>query len=115
MMTQSSTGRRYPTVKMQPIQVISSDQSNLLQLTDLLLGSLQAAMVGISNRPTKRELARMMSSWYHDLRLPHGKQRYKLHRKFNIWGFPDEQGKPFNRLSIAVSPNPTEQLSLLAV
>ena len=52
---QLTTGQRYPIVKMQPIQIISSDQSNLLQLTDLLLGSLQAAMLGISNRPVKRE------------------------------------------------------------
>ncbi len=113
MMTQSSTGRRYPTVKMQPIQVISSDQSNLLQLTDLLLGSLQAAMVGISNRPTKKALAQMVSSWYHDLQLPPREQRYKLHRKFSIWGFPDEQGKPFNRFSMAISHSPAEQLSFL--
>jgi hypothetical protein len=112
IIAQLTTERHYPTVKMQPIQVISSDRSNLLQLTDLLLGSLQAAMLGISNRPVKRELARMVSSWYQDLQLPPWKQQYKMHRKFNVWGFPDDQGKPFNHFSMAVSPNAAEQLSL---
>jgi len=114
-MTQSRAGRRYPTVKMRPIQVISSDQSDLLQLTDLLLGSLQAAIVGVSKRPTKIELASMVSSWYQDLQLPPWKQKYRMQRKFSIWGFPDEQGEPFNRFSMAVSPNPVEQPSLLGL
>jgi hypothetical protein len=105
------TEGNYPIIKMQQIQVISSDQSNLLQLTDLLLGSLQAAMLGKSNRSVKRELARMVSSWYQDLQLPPSKQQYKMHRKFNVWGFPDNQGKPFSRFSMAVSPNAAEQLS----
>jgi hypothetical protein len=111
IITQLTTERHYPTVKMQPIQVISSDQSNLLQLTDLLLGGLQAAMLGISNRPVKIKLARMVSSWYQDLQLPPWKQRYNMHRKFNVWGFPDDHGKPFNRFSMAVPPNEAEQLS----
>jgi len=107
------TEGNYPIVKMQPIQVIPPGQSNdLLQLTDLLLGSLQAAMFGISDRPVKRELARMVSSWYQDLQLSSWKQQYKMHRKFNVWGFPDDQGKPINHFSMAVSPNATEQLSL---
>jgi hypothetical protein len=107
-----TTEGNYPIVKMQPIQVISSDQSNLLQLTDLLLGSLQAAMLGKSKWPVKRELARMVSSWYQDLQLPPWIQQYKMHRKFNVWGFPDDQGKAFSRFSMAVSPNVAEQLSL---
>ena len=112
MESRSTTEQRYPTVKMQPVQIISSGQSNLLQLTDLLLGSLQAAMLGASKRPVKRELARMVSSWYQDLQLSPWKQRYKMYRKFNVWGFPDDQGKAFNRFSMAVSPNAAEQLSL---
>jgi hypothetical protein len=112
IMSQLTTEQRYPTVKMQPVQVISSGQSNLLQLTDLLLGSLQAAMLGISNQPVKRELARMVASWYQDLQLPLRKQQYKMYGKFDVWGFPDDQGKPFRHFSMAVSPNATEQLSL---
>jgi len=106
-----TTEENYPIAKMQPIHIISSDESNLLQLTDLLLGGLQAAMLGISNRPVKRELARMVSSWYQDLQLPPRKQQYNMHRKFNVWGFPDDQGNPFNHFSMAVSPNAAEQLS----
>jgi hypothetical protein len=112
MMAQLTTERHYPTVKMQQIRVISSEQNNLLQLTDLLLGSLQVAMFGISNRPVKRELARMVSSWYQDLQRPPTKQQYKMHRKFNVWGFPDDQGKPFHHFSMAVYPNGAEQLLL---
>jgi len=113
MMAQSGGRRHHPTVKMRPIQVIASNQSDLLQLTDLLLGGLQTAIVGVSNRPTKRELARMVSSWHHDVQCHPRKQRYKMQRKFNVWGFPDEQGKPFNKFSMKISPYPEEQLNLL--
>ncbi|MEM2002893.1 MAG: hypothetical protein QXT77_09635 [Candidatus Methanomethylicaceae archaeon] len=87
---------RYPTVSMKPIQILSSQQSDLLQLTDLLLGATQAALVGLSNRPVKQELGRMVVSWYRDLQKPPWQQQYGMHRKFNLWGFPDEQGRPFN-------------------
>jgi len=90
---------RYPTVSMKPIQILSSQQSDLLQLTDLLLGATQAALVGLSNRPVKQELGRMVVSWYRDLQKPPWQQQYGMHRKFNLWGFPDEQGRPFNLIS----------------
>ena len=105
--------RSHPIVKIREIQTISSDGNDLIQLTDLLLGSIQASILGLSNRPVKRELARMVSSWYYDLQLPYRKQQYKMYRKFNIWGFPDDHGRPFDRFSMKVSPNSPEQLSFL--
>lgn len=101
----------YPTVRMNPVQTIDSATSNLLQLTDILLGSTQAALMGISNRPVKQELGRMVISWYQDLQNPPWKQNFNMHRKFNIWGFPDKNGKPFTQFSMALSKCP-EQLSL---
>lgn len=94
---------RYPTVSMEPIQILSSQQSNLLQLIDLLLGATQAALMGLSRRPVKQELGRMVASWYRDLRKPPWQQNYKMHRKFNLWGFPDEEGRPFNDFSVRLN------------
>lgn len=103
---------QYPTVSMKPIQILSSQQSDLLQLTDLLLGATQAALVGLSKRPVKRELGRMVASWYRDLQKPPWAQQCGMHRKFNLWGFPDEQGRPFNRFSMRLNEC-SEQASLL--
>ncbi len=109
---QLTDNRPYPTVKMKPVQIIDSSKSDLLQLTDLLLGAFQAALLGISNRPVKKELGRMVAAWYQDLQSPPWRQHYRMQRKFNVWGFPDENGKPFNHFTMALSAQPEQQLSL---
>ncbi|MCX8139280.1 MAG: DUF3800 domain-containing protein [Gemmataceae bacterium] len=108
---QLTTNRPYPSVRINRVQTISSAKSNCLQLTDLLLGAVQAALMGIAKRPVKQELGRMVVSWYHDLQNPPWKQQYRMQRKFNLWGFPDENGKPFNHFQMALSQSP-EQLPL---
>lgn len=104
--------RPYPTVQIKPVKIIDSSESNLLQLTDLLLGAIQASLSGKANRYVKQELGRMIALWYKDLKKPPWEQQYQMHRKFNIWGFPDENGKPFNNFTMALSAEPQQQLSL---
>lgn len=96
-------GVRYPTVSVQDLQVISSEKSDLLQFTDLLLGATQEALMGLSKRPVKQELGRMVVRWYGDLRKPPWEQYYNMHRKFDVWGFPDKGGRPFNELRLELS------------
>jgi hypothetical protein len=103
---QQALDPHYPTVAMNPVQTINSAEDDLLQLTDLLLGATQVALSGKSQRPVKRELGRMVVSWYLDLKKEPWKQEYKMHRKFNIWGFPDEEGKPFTNFDIALPTCP---------
>ncbi|MCS7177631.1 MAG: DUF3800 domain-containing protein [Candidatus Kapabacteria bacterium] len=110
---QLTTNRPYPTVRMNPVQTIDSAASDLLQLTDILLGATQAALMGISNRPVKQELGRMVARWYQDLQEPLWQQAYGMHRKFNIWGFPDKHGRPFNQFRMVLPVHDPNQLSLL--
>jgi hypothetical protein len=35
-------------------------------------------------------------------RSPQTHQQLQLHRKFNLWAFPDQNGKPYNRLRLAL-------------
>lgn len=111
LVAQLGGNKKIPWVRMSPVQTISSASSDLLQLTDLLLGATQAALSGISKRPVKQELGRMVLSWYQDLQKPPWKQEYKMHRKFNLWGFPNENGKPFSQFTMALSQS-DQQLSL---
>lgn len=48
------------------------------------------------------ELAEMILRWHKDLRNLPWKQKYGLYRKFNIWLFPDEKGRPFNPTNYAL-------------
>lgn len=110
VLLQLQNNRPYPVVRMKPVQTVDSATHDVLQLTDILLGSTQAALVGLSNRPVKQELGRMVVSWYQDLQKPPWQQQYKMHRKFNIWGFPDENGQPFNRFTMKLAQS-SDQLS----
>lgn len=94
----------YPFIKMKPVRIIPSDQDDLLQLTDILLGATQSALVNSAIRPTKRYLASRITAWYEDLQKPLKEQFYGMHRKFNLWGFPDDQGRPYNRFSLTKQP-----------
>lgn len=69
------------------------------------------ALAGLTKAPVKRELGRMVVSWYRDLQKPPWQQQYGMHRKFNLWGFPDEEGRPFNHFSMRLNEWP-EQASL---
>lgn len=93
----------YPSVTMKLVETTPSDQDDILQLTDILLGATQSALVKSSTRPTKEYLASRISAWYQDLQKPPKQQFYGMHRKFSLWGFPDDQGRPFNRFSLSYS------------
>lgn len=112
LLRQFTTKRPYPKVTVNSVQIADSAGNDLLQLNDLLLGATQAALVGVTKRPVKLELGQMVISWYQDLQRPPSKQQYKMHRHFNLWGFPDEKGQPFNHFSMALPSAPTGQLSL---
>ena len=103
-------GKNYPKVTLN-LEISDSASDELLQLTDLLLGATQEAIVAGSSRPVKQELGRYALSWCQDLKKKPWQQQYRLHRKFNVWGFPDKEGKPYNDISFALKMNPN-QLSL---
>lgn len=94
-------GKPYPGVKLD-LRLEDSANNDLLQFCDMLLGAVQQALVAGSSRPTKRELGEMVVRWCRDLQQPLGKQQFRLHRKFNLWGFPDANGKPCSRVELAL-------------
>jgi len=93
----------YPKVRVTDVCPADSKGSELLQLTDLLLGATQAALTGCAHRPTKRTLGKMIVSWYEDLQKPPWEQKLGMHRKFNLWGFPDDEGRPFNKFTMKLT------------
>lgn len=92
----------YPFLNVD-LELCDSAKEDLLQLCDLLLGATQMALVAGSSRPTKRELGKMIVRWYRDLQKPPWQQKFRLHRKFNLWGFPDDDRKAYNRLKLALN------------
>lgn len=104
-----SAGKNYPLVSVD-LRPCDSASEDLLQLTDLLLGATQEALVANASRETKQELGRMVLRWCEDLKKSPGNQRYGFHRRLNIWGFPDADGKPYNQLPFALEANPGQLL-----
>lgn len=91
-------GKKYPKAVKLSLKLENSATNDLLQFCDLLLGATQMALVAGSSRPTKRELGKMVVSWHYDLQQPPKFQKFRLYRRFNIWGFPNHEGKPYNNL-----------------
>ncbi|GIU83212.1 MAG: hypothetical protein KatS3mg006_2276 [Pyrinomonadaceae bacterium] len=94
-------GEQYPYVRLET-KLCDSNEEDLLQLCDVLLGATQCALLASSEQPAKRALGQMIVRWHQDLRLPPQKQEYKLQRKFNLWGFPDHEGRPYNNVTLAL-------------
>jgi len=92
-------GKRYPSLSLR-IRQEDSSSDDLLQLTDLLLGATQTALSSGASHKTKRELGAMVVRWCHDLRKAPWEQQYGLHRKYNLWAFPDDEGRPYNKLPL---------------
>jgi len=103
-------GKPYPNVKLE-VRLQDSSKDDLLQLCDLLLGATQEAVVAGSNRPTKRELGHFVLRWCENLHLPPWERKLDMHRKFDLWAFPDEKGAPYNRVSFGL-PISDKQLKL---
>ena len=93
--------RSYPWVNLE-LSLQDSANDDLLQLCDFLLGATQMALVAGASKPTKRELGETVVRWCEDLRRPLWQQEFKLHRKFSFWAFPDQDGKPYNRVLLAL-------------
>lgn len=96
-----ANNRSYPSVSID-LALEESASEDLLQLCDLLLGATQSALVAGSSWPTKRELGEFIVRWCKDLCHPPWRQKLGLHRKFNFWAFPDHDGKPYNRVRLAL-------------
>ncbi len=96
-------GKEYPDVRVVELKTKNSSEDDLLQFTDLLLGATQMALTACSKRPVKRELGRYVVRWCYDLRNPPWQQQYSLHRKYNLWVFPDRDGKPYNDPELKLS------------
>jgi hypothetical protein len=106
---------KYPEIISQdPVICISSNavyeppgfrnKCELIQLTDVLLGSVAQAIRASSTWPTKRDLAAMVADWIKDTCKEPWKQQYRLHRKFNVWYFPDRKGEAYNDGPLAIMP-----------
>ena len=100
-------GKPYPNVKFtgDVILVKSNEDTNtaqFIQLTDLLLGAVQQAVVAGSQAETKVELGAMAHRWIEDTRKEPWHQELGMHRKFSLWGFPDAEGRPFSNIPLAI-------------
>ncbi len=104
-------GRCYPLVTID-LALRDSAGEDLLQFCDVLLGATQEALVAGSSRPAKRELGKMVVRWCKDLQQPPWKQQFGLHRRFNLWAFPDKDGRPYNPAALALRID-DQQLRLL--
>jgi len=104
-----SQGKPYPSVTLS-LKLQDSKDEDLIQLCDLLLGAVQMALVAGSTRTTKKELGRIVARWCIDLRSPPWEQKLGLHRKFNVWAFPDKDGQAYIELPLQLRIN-EQQLS----
>jgi len=104
-------GKQYPKKVEVSLELEDSANDDLLQFCDLLLGAMQQALVASSSNSVKQELGKMVARWYQDLQQPSWKQCFGLHRRFDLWAFPDKEGKPYNRVALAIQTG-DGQLSL---
>ncbi|MDQ1252108.1 MAG: hypothetical protein QG646_1223 [Euryarchaeota archaeon] len=73
-----------------------ASENELLQLTDLLLGSVSAAVEAKANRETKIWFGKQIAKIMEDIRLNPWDQKFKLHRRFSVSYFPNESCKIYN-------------------
>lgn len=69
-----------------------ASENELLQLTDLLLGSVSTAVEAKANRETKVWFGMQAAKVMKDIKLKPWDQKFKLHRKFSVSYFPNEFG-----------------------
>lgn len=84
------------------VRLVDSASDDLLQFTDLLLGATQMALVAGASRAVKRALGGFIVRWCRDVRRNPAEQRLGLHRKFSLWAFPDESGRPYASVPLAL-------------
>lgn len=101
-------GKRYPYVSME-LMLEDSAREDLLQLTDLLLGATQMALVARSSYETKRELGAMVVRWCQDLRKLSWEQEFGMHRRYNLWAFPNHEGCPYSHVPLSLKVEDGQQ------
>ena len=89
-----------------------SAEEELLQLTDILVGSIASAVEAKSRQKTKLWFGNEITKFIDDIKLKPWEQVYKLHRKFSVSFFPDDQGLVSNTTEIKIKQD-SNQLSLL--
>ena len=82
-------------VDSDPIQVAPElrEESELIQLVDLMTSNVAQALTGRSGQKVKIALAEMVAHWIEDIRKPPWLQTKDLHRRFSVSCFPDEHGR----------------------
>ena len=70
-----------------------NEKCDLLQLTDILLGSVSQAVRARASSITKRALAMIAAEWMSDLRQRKNVQPFNLRRRFSVGFFPDGNGR----------------------
>jgi len=104
-----ASGKAYPRVSTK-LELRDSAEDDLLQLTDLLLGATQEALVGSCSRRTKRHLGQIVASWCRELKKPPWEQNPRMHRRFDLWAFPDSNGRPYREVPLALDPGDRQLL-----
>ena len=68
-------------------------ESELIQLVDLLTSNIAQALTGRSSQKAKIALAEMVAKWIDDVQKPPWLQTRELHRRFSVSCFPDSRGR----------------------
>lgn len=106
--------QKYPALEiLAPIITIPSnvadvepnlgEKGELIQLTDVILGSIAEAIIAGSTYPTKLELASIVSEPILDTRKKPWEQKYKLHRRFSLSYFPSSEGLIYTNGELAIT------------
>jgi hypothetical protein len=90
--------KHYPSVTMKNVTPKCSSDDDLLQFIDVILGSVKQALAGGSGRDSKVTLGNIVGRWCMDIQKKPWEQTLKMHRKFNLWAFPDVDGHPYSNL-----------------
>lgn len=102
-----------PKVKLvEPVQCLSchkagpfSTEQEIIQLTDLLLGSVATAVERKSDRPAKLWFGKEVCVLMEDIRLKPRNQRHGLHRRFSVSYFPGKSGQIYNDGQLKIRDN----------
>lgn len=88
-----------------------TQEEELLQLTDLLLGAVSTAVKPKSNRETKLWFGKEIAKLIQDVRRKPWEQQFGLHRRFSVSYFPDNKVEIYTNGPIEIARNKS-QLSL---
>jgi hypothetical protein len=114
--------KKCPTVDLRlPIKLVNipknrskddiKNEEELLQLCDLLLGSVYSAVTSSSKTRVKTWLGKTISTLIADTRREPWNQKLDLHRRFSVSYFPDSRGNIYANGQLLIKNN-TYQLRL---